>query len=112
MKNTEKNTAATNVLAILRNERKTAKIEGTVNFCITTLFELCEESKIVKQIVSKFAKSKKEFREKFGTQIYEIFKIGQQKTIVKKDGTQITYTIKCNLDFIFQFINKLNKENK
>jgi len=107
MKNTEK---TTNILTILRNERKNCKIEGTVNFCITTLFELCEESKTVKQIVSKFAKSKKEFREIYGTQIFESYKIGQQKTITKKDGVQITYTIKCSLDMLFQFLNKLSKE--
>lgn len=111
MKNTEKTTAV-NVLAILRNERKNCKIEGTVNFCITMLFDLCEESKTVKQIVNKFAKNKKEFREKYGTQIFEIYKISQQKTITKKDGTQITYTIKCSIDMLFQFLNKLSKENK
>lgn len=106
MKNTE------NILSILRNERKNLKIEGTVNFCITSLFELCEESQTVKQIVNKFATSKKQFREKYGTQIFETYKIGQQKTITKKDGTQITYTIKCNIDMIFQFLNKLSKESK
>jgi hypothetical protein len=101
----------TNIQTILRNERKNCKIEGTVNFCITALFELCEESKTAKQIVSKFAKSKKEFREKFGTKIYETYKIDQQKTIKRKD-VEITYTIKCNLDMIFNFLNKLSKESK